>query len=218
MIVLRFNNLSLMLDGPTLGNPLNVQTYTTLQANDSMTIGKGRRNDPRRRQRIVDATLEVIAIHGVAGTTHRRIADEADVPLGSVTYYFATLAALISAAFQQLAGQSSALFNARMEAASDRSAAIEAVVDIIAGTIWAEQRTLLLSYELYAFAARHPAVSAVMQQWMDNSRSALERFFDPLTARALDALVEGIGIHNSIDHAPLDREAIRTIVERVAAA
>jgi DNA-binding transcriptional regulator YbjK len=55
-----------------------------------------------------------------------------------------------------------------------------------------------------------------MQQWMDNSHRALQRFFDPLTARALDALVEGIGIHNSIDRAPLDREAIRIIVERVA--
>ena len=181
-----------------------------------MTMGTGRRNDPTRRQRIVDATLEVIASRGVAGTTHRRIADEASVPLGSVTYYFDSLEALISAAFLQLAAQSSALFGARLEAASDRSAAVDAVVDIIAGTIWAEPRTLLLSYELYAFAARHPAMSAVMQQWMDNSRRALERFFDPLTARALDALVEGIGIHNSIDRTPLDREAIRIIVERVA--
>jgi DNA-binding transcriptional regulator YbjK len=180
-----------------------------------MTITKGRRNDPTRRQRIIDATLEVIAIRGVAGTTHRRIADEASVPLGSVTYYFDSLEALISAAFLQLAAQSSAQFSARLDAATDRSEAIGAVVDIIAGTIWAEPRTLLLSYELYAFAARHPAVSDVMQHWMDSSRSALERFFDPLTARALDALVEGIGIHNSIDRAPLDREAIRIIVDRV---
>jgi TetR/AcrR family transcriptional regulator, regulator of biofilm formation and stress response len=181
-----------------------------------MTVGKGRRNDPTRRQRIVDATLEVIAAHGVAATTHRRIAAEAAVPLGSVTYYFDSLEDLIGAAFLQLAAQSSDLFGARLAAAADRRGAIDAVVDIIAGTIWAEPRTLLLSYELYAFAARHPAVRAVMQQWMDNSRAALGRFFDPLTARALDALVEGIGIHNSIDRAPLDRDAIRVIVERVA--
>jgi DNA-binding transcriptional regulator YbjK len=71
-----------------------------------MTTGKGRRNDPSRRQRIVDATLQVVAMHGVAGTTHRRIAGEAGVPLGSVTYYFETLEQLISAAFLQLAAQS----------------------------------------------------------------------------------------------------------------
>ena len=169
-----------------------------------------------RRQRIIDAALEVVAEHGTAATTHRRIAAAAQVPLGSVTYYFATLEDLLTAAFMQLAVESSASFRARLETAADSSAAREAVIDIIAGSVWAEPRTLLLSYELYAFAARHPAVKAVMQQWMDSSRSALGRVFDPLTARALDALVEGIGIHNSIDRAPLDRDAIRIIVDRVA--
>lgn len=175
-----------------------------------------RRNDPARRQRIIDATLSVIADHGTAATTHRRIAEAAQVPLGSVTYYFATLEELLTAAFLQLAADSSTAFRRRLEAATDRAEACTAVIDIIANQIWAEPRTLLLSYELYAFAARHPPIGAVMQNWMDNSRGALSRFFDPLTARALDALIEGIGIHNSIDRAPLERDAIKTIVERIA--
>ncbi|MEG3175657.1 TetR family transcriptional regulator [Sphingomonas sp. RB3P16] len=174
------------------------------------------KNDPGRRQRIVDATLDVIAHHGVADTTHRRIAAQACVPLGSVTYYFSSLEALITTAFVQLATTASAAFSTRLSEATDRSEAREAVIDIIADSVWAEPRTLLLSYELYAFAARHPSVTEVMQRWMDSSRLALGRFFDPLTARALDALVEGIGIHNSIDVAPLDRAAIRTLVERIA--
>ena len=177
---------------------------------------QSRRNDPARRQRIIDATLAVIADHGTAATTHRRIAAAAQVPLGSVTYYFATLEDLLTAAFLQLAAESSAAFRLRLETATDRATACTAVIDIIANQVWAEPRTLLLSYELYAFAARHPAVGAVMQQWMDGSRDALGRFFDPLTARALDALIEGIGIHNSIDRAPLDRDAVRIIVERIA--
>ncbi|MCU6455101.1 TetR family transcriptional regulator [Sphingomonas sp. A2-49] len=177
---------------------------------------QSRRNDPARRQRIIDATLTVIADHGTAATTHRRIAEAAQVPLGSVTYYFATLEDLLTAAFLQLAADSSITFRTRLDTATDRAEACVAVVDIIANQIWAEPRTLLLSYELYAFAARHPPVSAVMQDWMDSSRGALGRFFDPLTARALDALIEGIGIHNSIDRAPLERDAIKTIVERLA--
>jgi len=47
-----------------------------------------RRYDPERKSRIVDAAIEVIAEHGVAGTTSRRIAAAADVPLGSLTYHF----------------------------------------------------------------------------------------------------------------------------------
>lgn len=181
-----------------------------------MAIGGTKRNDPARRQRIVDATLEAIALHGVTGTTHRRIAALASVPLGSVTYYFATLDDLVMTAFLQLAERASVDFAAHMARASDRASAKAAIVDIIAGSVWATPRTLLLSYELYAFAARHPPVAAVMRRWMGNSRAALERFFDPLTARALDALVEGIGIHNSIDEAPLGADAIRTIVDRIA--
>lgn len=180
-----------------------------------MTVRPGK-NDPGRSQRIIDAALDVIADHGVANTTHRRIAERAGVPLGSVTYYFASLEELLTAAFLQLATQASKAFSGRMEKATDRTSAREAVIDIIAGSVWAEPRTLLLSYELYAFAARRPPFTAIMQGWMDSSRLALGRFFDPLTTRALDAFVEGIGIHNSIDIAPLDREAIRTIVERIA--
>ena len=183
-----------------------------------MADRSARRNDPERRQRIIAAALEVIAEHGVPGTTHRRIAAAAGVPLGSVTYYFASLEALLTDAFTQLAEESSHAFAARMAQAKTPDNARAAIIDIIAGSIWAEPRTLLLSYELYAFAARHPSVSTVMQGWMNNSRAALERFFDPLTARALDALVEGIGIHNSIDPAPLDRNAISDIVHRITGA
>lgn len=180
-----------------------------------MAEERGRKNDPERRRRIIAATLDVIADHGVPNTTHRRIAAAAGVPLGSVTYYFETLEALLTEAFVQLAEESSDAFRDRMAAATDRDSAREAIIDIIAGSVWAAPRTLLLSYELYAFAARHPPVAAIMQRWMNNSRAALERFFDPLTARALDALVEGIGIHNSIDADPLDRAAIRDIVHRM---
>lgn len=180
-----------------------------------MSGGASRRNDPERRHRIIRAALAVIADHGVPNATHRRIAAAAEVPLGSLTYYFASLDALLTAAFVQLATESSDAFAARMASAVDRESACEAIIDIIAGSVWAEPRTLLLSYELYAYAARHPSVSVVMQGWMNNSRAALERFFDPRTARALDALVEGIGIHNSIDPHPLDREAIRDIVHRI---
>jgi DNA-binding transcriptional regulator YbjK len=134
----------------------------------------------------------------------------------SVQSPITTLEDLLTAAFLQLAAESSAAFRARLEVATDRATACTAVIDVIANRVWAEPRTLLLSYELYAFAARHPPVGAVMQNWMDSSRDALGHFFDPLTARALDALIEGIGIHNSIDRAPLDRDTVKIIVERIA--
>ena len=55
---------------------------------DATQVPRRRRHDPQRRDRIIDASLEVIAEHGVAGTSHRRVAAAADVPLGSMTYHF----------------------------------------------------------------------------------------------------------------------------------
>jgi DNA-binding transcriptional regulator YbjK len=52
------------------------------------------------RQRILEATLRVIARDGVRGTTHRAIAKEADVQLSLTTYYFRDLNELISLAFR----------------------------------------------------------------------------------------------------------------------
>ena len=52
-----------------------------------------RPNDPQRRERILQATLDTIAAHGIHAVTHRKIATCANVPLGSLTYYFKPLKA-----------------------------------------------------------------------------------------------------------------------------
>jgi len=42
----------------------------------------------------------------------------------------------------------------------------------------------------------------------------LERFVDPTTARGLDALIEGLVMHESLSTSTLSREEIRGIVRR----
>ncbi|WP_411976740.1 TetR/AcrR family transcriptional regulator [Streptomyces sp. ICN988] len=54
---------------------------------------------PPRRERILDAALDVIAEHGAIKVTFRRIAEAADVPLGSLTYYFDDMQHLLTDAF-----------------------------------------------------------------------------------------------------------------------
>jgi DNA-binding transcriptional regulator YbjK len=174
-----------------------------------------RRHDPGRRARIIQSTLDVIAEHGVAGTTHRRVAAAADVPLGSMTYHFKDMDELLTAAFTRLADTVAARFTARLSAASTVDEACEAVVDLVLNDEWATPRTMLLSYELYAFAARNPPLRQVMRNWMANSRAALAQHFAPDTAKALDAMIEGLTIHRSVDPQPADRREVRAIVERL---
>ncbi|MGW4733054.1 TetR/AcrR family transcriptional regulator [Streptomyces shenzhenensis] len=174
-------------------------------------------NDPARRDRIIDAALDVIAEHGAINVTYRKIAQAAGVPLGSLTYYFDDMRHLLTEAFTRLAESMSERYRALLDAARTPEEAGAAVVEIICGDTLGSPRELLLCYELYAFAARNAALRPVMRSWMYASRSALARHFDPTTARTLDALVEGFSIHNSFDPTPTARADIAAAVTAVVA-
>lgn len=173
-----------------------------------------RRHDPRRRDRLIDAALTVIAERGVAGTTHREIARVADVPLGSMTYHFTSLDAILAEAFARHADSVARVFDQRLAAATDRDAAIEAVVTLVADDLLGSRHDLVLTVELYVAAARKPALKAVAQAWMQRSRQALERHFGPTTARELDALIEGLVLHSALSTQPMTARELRHAIER----
>lgn len=175
-----------------------------------------RRYDPQRRERLIDATLDVIERHGIAGTSSRKVAEMADVSLGSLTYYFESINQLIEEAFIQLSSKISNHFSEILGAAKTREEALTAVVDIIDGQIWGSQKTLTLSFELYTFVSRNPQSKALPQRWMKQSRLALEQHFSPSTARVIDALIEGIGIHNYFDEEPMTRTEIEKAIRQFA--
>ncbi|WP_377266936.1 TetR/AcrR family transcriptional regulator [Peterkaempfera sp. SMS 1(5)a] len=174
-----------------------------------------RRYDPDRRGRIVAAALEVIADQGVAGASHRAIARTADVPLGSTTYHFATLDELLAAAFTAHAEATAAALERRMHAADDPEAALEALAGHLTQDLLASGRTLVLAVELYLAAARRPSLRAVTQAWMLRSRCALEVHFDPVTARELDALIEGLVLHQALSTHPMTGDQLRHALHRI---
>jgi TetR/AcrR family transcriptional regulator, regulator of biofilm formation and stress response len=175
---------------------------------------RARRHDPDRKDRIVDAAIEVIAEHGVAGTTHRLIAAAADVPLGSLTYHFGSLEDLRAQAFQRHAERMSVNYAAQFEGVQTREEFVEAVTDLIHGDVGADAHDWSIAYELYLAALRDPALRTVTETWMRTSRAVLERFVDPTTARGVDALIEGLVMHKTLSTSPLPREQIRSIVAR----
>jgi DNA-binding transcriptional regulator YbjK len=172
-----------------------------------------RRHDPQRRDRIIDACLDVVVAHGVAGTSHRKVAAEAGVPLGSMTYHFAGMDELLREAFTRFATAASDQFERRLGAAATPDEARAAVVALITGDVLTTRRDLVLTSELYTLAAREPAFRDLTNRWMARSRAALERHFDPVTARMLDALIEGLTLHRALDTEPHD---VATAAEAVA--
>jgi len=176
------------------------------------------RYDPERRDRIIDACLDVIAERGVAGTTHRRVAETAGVPLGSMTYHFGGMDELLRAAFTRLSHTIADGFEARLGREMTREEAKDAVVDLIQQDVFAGHRELVLSHELYTLAARDRRYRELTSAWMIRSRIVLERHFDPRTAQLLDALIEGLSIHSALDVTPTDRALLREAVDRIVGA
>ncbi|HCS62516.1 MAG TPA: TetR family transcriptional regulator [Microbacterium sp.] len=172
-------------------------------------------NDPGRRERIIDVTLALISEDGVHKTTHRRIAARADVPLGSLTYYFNSLADLFENAFASFSTRLSEQYRARLAAASDREQACEAVVALICDGSYAtegEVRTLL---EMYSYGSHNTAVRDLCREWLNVSRESLGLHFSEPTARALDALIEGWPIHQTWEAAHVDRDVVRASVAAI---
>ena len=174
-----------------------------------------RRHDPQRAERILDATIAVIAEHGVAGTTHRLVAAAADVPLGSMTYHFTGLDDLRARAFTRHAERMAATYEAHFAGVRSRADVVDAVTDLVHGDAGADDGDWAVAYELYLAALRDPALRTVTESWMRRSRSVLERFVDPVTARGVDALIEGLLMHKILSTGPVAREQTREIVARV---
>ncbi len=179
---------------------------------------RGRRNEPGRRDAIIDACLEVLARDGVAGASHRKVAAQAGVPLGATTYYFDGMEGLLHEAFTRFATSISDRFERRMHLAADIDEAREAVVAIILEDVFGDDRDLILSHELYTLAAREPVFRAITSAWMARSRAALERHFDADTTRMLDALIEGLTIHRALDAEARDPREVRAAVARITQA
>jgi TetR/AcrR family transcriptional regulator, regulator of biofilm formation and stress response len=173
-----------------------------------------RRHDPDRHDRIVEAAIDVIAEHGVAGTTHRLIAAAADVPLGSLTYHFTGLDDLRAQAFALHAERMAVRYEAHFAAVRTTEDVVDAVTALVHADADADDRDWAVAYELYLAALRDPSLRTVTESWMRRSRSVLERFVDPVTARGLDALVEGLVMHKVLSTGPVSREQTREVVAR----
>lgn len=173
-----------------------------------------RRYDPERRQRIIDAAIRVVGAKGIAGLSHRSVAAEADVPLGSTTYHFKTLDELMVAALRQ-ANEGFAVMVRASGALADPDADLAGELARLMGEWISGDRTgVELEYELYLAALRRPALRAVAAEWCDLAE-ILERRTDPATARALVALMDGICLQVLLTDGVYEAEYAREMLARV---
>ncbi|MFD9441729.1 TetR/AcrR family transcriptional regulator [Streptomyces sp. NPDC060006] len=174
-----------------------------------------RRYDPARRQRIIDAAIRVVAAKGIAGLSHRSVAAEADVPLGSTTYHFRTLDELMVAALRQ-ANEGFAQMLAERSSFEDTDADLAGELAAVTGEWLAGDRTgAELEYELYLAALRRPVLRPVAAEWCHDLADRLGRRTDPATARALVALLDGICLQVLLTGVEYDEAYAREMLARM---
>ncbi|MFE3626731.1 TetR/AcrR family transcriptional regulator [Streptomyces goshikiensis] len=118
------------------------------------------------RQRIIDAVLRIIGQDGIAAVTNRRIAKEAGVSLGSVTYHFATQHELLRESLLHFVAEETRHFTALADECSDECAderfdigqAAEVVAQVAGGNAFDSRH--IAPFELYVQAGRDERLRA----------------------------------------------------------
>lgn len=179
---------------------------------------KGKPNDPERRSRILTAALEVIRADGISGASYRRIAAQAEVPLGSMTYYFPSLDGLVLDALDSTRSDLEPRYAAPLRGAATPADIVEALVDATIGTTSPSLEDIRLYEEIRHHGARNPEIAAVLQAVEDDSLVMLTPVLPTRIALAINALLWGWWSHRlAHPDTTLDDATVRGPYEAIVA-
>ena len=181
-----------------------------------------RRGEVRRRA-ILAAALAVISREGVGATTHRAVAAESGVPLGTVTYHFGSIDDLLESTLRWFVEEETERLRAVAEQLTGARVAPDDVVSAVLGELATEpQSSALPQFELYLEAARRPALRVTARECLAAygavAEAALRAAGSPRAgegAMLFVALIDGLALHQMASgregHIELVRSALREL-------
>jgi TetR/AcrR family transcriptional regulator, regulator of biofilm formation and stress response len=151
----------------------------------SATVTRRTHSRPRgaaRREALLEAVLRIVADVGADAVTHRRVAEVADLPLASTTYWFQSKEQLLTAALELAAERDVARLQEFVAEPLDDHAdplalAVDAILDPLAESAQASRGSLMATYALLLEAARRPTLRAVTRDWTQAYLKVLGRLF-----------------------------------------
>ena len=160
-----------------------------------------------RREQILEAALRLIGRSGRQAVTHRAVAEEAGVPLGSTTYYFDSRDDLLAQALEYVAAEEieryGQLGGELRQVRSGRELADRLIEELVAAA--RDRVAYTAEYELWLEAGRRPELREAAQNWCDAEQ------------RALAGALEDLGSSDPAADASLVVAAIDGLGERVLA-
>ncbi|MGK3958466.1 TetR/AcrR family transcriptional regulator [Arthrobacter sp. R4] len=174
-----------------------------------------RRFDPSRRDRIIEAALELVAEDGVAGATYRKIAVRADIPLGSLTYHFSGVDDLLGAVFSRFIERAAQSFRSQLSNLHDESSNAPLILQMIKSEGFTHGKGLVLYSELHALAMRRPEWRKPLQALRDENTRSLQRYYDPHTAALVGAVMDSLASRIALDPSPKTMHLATEVIERI---
>lgn len=164
------------------------------------------------RDAILDAALRVAAVHGVRGITHRKVAAEAGISLGSTNYHFASIDELVLEAFRRFSVRERVRYDRMFDAATSTSDVIDAILFTVAAQYEQRDRAILL-YELYAQGVRDPSYRSIVRTWSRATHLRIARLYTEAVAARAEVVIEGLTFQRLLGDHPITDAQARDMLE-----
>jgi DNA-binding transcriptional regulator YbjK len=187
-----------------------------------MTAAASTPKGERRRAALVEAAAELLAEGGFDAVRHRAVAERAELPLASTTYYFDSLEELVTAAVEHHSHSELANGRRQLDELATRSRGAQAQVDLVLDMLLgparedreADAEAVLLRYERLVATGRRPYLRPLMRTLSTQLNELLTEIFarsgtpvDPTELERLIALVDGAVVNALIAVDPEPRAA-----------
>jgi len=177
----------------------------------------------QRRIEIIDAAIAVMAEVGLAGLSMRVVANQAQIPLGALSYYFDDKSDLVAQAFQQLSDREieRVVRTAdRLQPTMPAEQLADMVADMIIDGFTSPRGAIVTRYELVTEASRDERLRPMFEAWYAAMVPALSRLFrdlgshqPELDSRTVMAVMAGLEIDNIYRPlGPVDKRRIRATI------
>ena len=189
-----------------------------------------RPDDEGRRAELIAAASRVIARHGIAAATTRRIAEEAGVPTGLVHYWFSGKDELLEAVIADTLGEIEEAVGASRAAAThhdDPAAPLQEQLLAAFGTVASDDRGRQVAmYEMTTWALRKPDLAPVARRQYESYRqlaadglaaAGIDVAADPALVQLVAALFDGLTLSWLADPEGTDVEGALALVARLVA-
>ncbi|WP_370945553.1 TetR/AcrR family transcriptional regulator [Amycolatopsis sp. cg5] len=182
-----------------------------------MTAAASTPKGERRRAALVEAAAQLLGEGGFDAIRHRAVAERADLPLASTTYYFDSLDELVIAAVEHYSFTELAESRKRIEEQSDPGKGVEGLLDLIlfmllgdqTGDTEADNEAVVLRYERLVATGRRKYLRPVMRKITVEFNAQLGEIFSragrplpPPAVERLVALVDGAVVNALIEIDP----------------